>query len=132
VITPSVVCIHQEAFGHHHNCIDLWLTAQLGPSDRNNLSVSDQRWPKSPRSNTRMSSMEVAITQDSLAWNCRRRSGWHRCGVAVRSSHRWFEEPRRVAASGGRTAAASERAGIDNLAEVRRLVRKMGAADKDA
>ena len=43
VVTPISGLHHPGGLGHHHNCQKIWLTGgQLGPSDRNTISV-DQR-----------------------------------------------------------------------------------------
>ena len=42
-ITPISGLHHPGGLGHHHNCQKIWLTGgQLGPTDRNTISV-DQR-----------------------------------------------------------------------------------------
>src|SRR4029079_10683178 len=67
-ITPISGLHHPGALSHHHNCINVWLTGgKLGPSDRNTISV-DQKMAEVTAKHTRYPSMEVAITQDSLAW----------------------------------------------------------------
>jgi hypothetical protein len=67
-ITPISGLHHPGALSHHHNCISVWLTGgKLGPSDRNTISV-DQKMAEITAPHTRYPSMEVDITQDSLAW----------------------------------------------------------------
>ena len=129
VITPVSGLHHPGALGHHHNCISVWLTGgKLGPSDRNTISV-DQKMAEVTAQHTRYPSMEIAITQDSLAWTADgvRLPAMRRCSEIFASL---FEEPK-----GGTAAqrkALRRKASIldDNLAEVRRLEQKMGAADK--
>ncbi len=129
VITPISGLHHPGALSHHHNCISVWLTGgKLGPSDRNTISV-DQKMAELTAQHTRYPSMEVAITQDSLAWTADgvRLPAMRRCSEIFASL---FEEPK-----GGKTAQrrALRRKGsvLDaNLAEVRRLEQKMGTADK--
>lgn len=129
VITPISGLHHPGALGHHHNCISVWLTGgKLGPSDRNTISV-DQKMAEITAPHTRYPSMEVAITQDSLAWTADgvRLPAMRRCREIFASL---FEEPK-----GGKDAQrrALRRKGsvLDaNLAEVRQLERKMGSADK--
>ena len=129
VITPISGLHHPGALGHHHNCISVWLTGgKLGPSDRNTISV-DQKMAELTAPHTRYPSMEVALTGDSLAWTADgvRLPSLRRCSEIFASL---FEEPK-----GGKTAQrrALRRKGsvLDaNLAEVRRLEQKMGAADK--
>ncbi|QDS86358.1 hypothetical protein EC9_05190 [Rosistilla ulvae] len=129
VITPISGLHHPGALSHHHNCISVWLTGgKLGPSDRNTISV-DQKMAEVTAQHTRVSSMEVAITQDSLAWTADgvRLPAMRRCSEIFASM---FEEPK-----GGKTAQrrALRRKGsvLDaNLAEVRRLEKNMGSADK--
>jgi len=129
VITPISGLHHPGALSHHHNCISVWLTGgKLGPSDRNTISV-DQKMAEITAQHTRYPSMEVAITQDSLAWTADgvRLPAMRRCSEIFASL---FEEPK-----GGKTAQrrALRRKGsvLDaNLAEVRQLEKKMGAEDK--
>jgi hypothetical protein len=128
-ITPISGLHHPGALSHHHNCISVWLTGgKLGPSDRNTISV-DQKMAEVTAKHTRYPSMEVAITQDSLAWTADgvRLPAMRRCSEIFASM---FEEPK-----GGKTAQrrALRRKGsvLDaNLAEVRQLEQKMGTADK--
>ncbi|MCP5556159.1 MAG: DUF1552 domain-containing protein [Verrucomicrobiaceae bacterium] len=129
VITPISGMHHPGALSHHHNCISVWLTGgKLGPSDRNTISV-DQKMAEITALHTRYPSMEVAITQDSLAWTADgvRLPAMRRCSEIFASL---FEEPK-----GGKMAQrrALRRKGsvLDaNLAEVRQLEKKMGAEDK--
>jgi hypothetical protein len=129
VITPISGMHHPGALSHHHNCISVWLTGgKLGPSDRNTISV-DQKIAEVTAQQTRVASMEVAITQDSLAWTADgvRLPAMRRCSEIFASL---FEEPK-----GGKTAQrrALRRKGsvLDaNLAEVRQLEKKMGVEDK--
>ena len=129
VITPISGLHHPGSLSHHHNCISIWLTGgKLGPSDRNTISL-DQKMAEVTAQHTRISSMEVAITQDSLAWTADgvRLPAMRRCSEIFASL---FEEPK-----GGKLAQrrALRRKGsvLDaNLAEVRRLEKKMGSEDK--
>ncbi len=129
VITPISGLHHPGALGHHHNCIAVWLTGgKLGPSDRNTISV-DQKMAELTAPHTRYSSMEVAISDDSLAWTADgvRLPAMRRCSEIFASL---FEEPK-----GGKTAQRRvlRRKGsvLDaNLDEVRQLEKKMGSEDK--
>jgi hypothetical protein len=129
VITPISGLHHPGAIGHHHNCISVWLTGgKLGPSDRNTISV-DQKMAELTAEHTRYSSMEIALTGESLAWTADgvRLPSLRRCSEIFASL---FEEPK-----GGKAAQrrALRRKGsvLDaNLAEVRKLDQQMGAADK--
>ncbi|MBL9153126.1 MAG: DUF1552 domain-containing protein [Verrucomicrobiales bacterium] len=129
VITPISGLHHPGALGHHHNCISVWLTGgKLGPSDRNTISV-DQKMAEVTAPHTRYPSMEVALTQGSLAWTADgvQLPALRRCSEIFASL---FEEPK-----GGKEAQrrALRRKGsvLDaNLAEVRRLEEKMGVEDK--
>lgn len=129
VITPISGLHHPGALGHHHNCISVWLTGgMLGPSDRNTISV-DQKMAEVTAPHTRYPSMEVALTQGSLAWTADgvQLPALRRCSEIFASL---FEEPK-----GGKEAQrrALRRKGsvLDaNLEEVRRLDKKMGAEDK--
>ena len=128
-ITPISGLHHPGALGHHHNCISVWLTGgKLGPSDRNTISV-DQKMAEITAPHTRYPSLEVAITQDSLAWTADgvRLPAMRRCSEIFASL---FEAPK-----GGTAARRKElqrKASVldANLAEVRRLEKRMGAADK--
>ena len=128
-ITPISGLHHPGALGHHHNCINIWLTgAKIGPTDRNTISV-DQKMAEITAPHTRYPSMEVALTQGSLAWTADgvQLPALRRCSEIFASL---FEEPK-----GGKEAQrrALRRKGsvLDaNLAEVRQLEKKMGAEDK--
>ena len=100
----------------------------MGPSDRNTISV-DQKMAEMTAPHTRYSSMEIALTGDSLSWTADgvRLPSLRRCNEIFASL---FEEPK-----GGKTAQrrALRRKGsvLDaNLAEVRKLEQQMGTADK--
>jgi len=129
VITPISGLHHPGSLSHHHNCINIWLTGgKLGPSDRNTISV-DQKMAEITAQQTRISSLEVAITQESLAWTADgvRLPAMRRCSEIFASM---FEEPK-----GGieaqRKALRRKASVLDaNLAEVRRLEQKMGSEDK--
>jgi len=128
-ITPISGLHHPGALSHHHNCISIWLTGgKLGPSDRNTISV-DQKMAEVTAQHTRYPSLEVALTQGSLAWTADgvQLPAQRRCSEIFASL---FEEPK-----GGTSAqrkALRRKASVldDNLAEVRRLEAKMGAADR--
>ena len=128
-ITPISGMHHPGALSHHHNCISVWLTGgKLGPSDKNTISV-DQKMAEITAKHTRYSSMEIALTGDSLGWTADgvRLPSMRRCSEIFASL---FEEPK-----GGKTAQRRtlRRKGsvLDaNLAEVRKLEQTMGAADK--
>ncbi|MDB4518640.1 DUF1552 domain-containing protein [Akkermansiaceae bacterium] len=129
VITPISGLHHPGALGHHHNCIDVFLTGgKLGPSDRNTISV-DQKMAEVTAQHTRYPSMEIALTQGSLAWTTDgvQLPALRRCSEIFASM---FEEPK-----GGieaRRKALRRKASVldDNLAEVRQLEKKIGAEDK--
>jgi hypothetical protein len=102
--------------------------AKIGPSNRNTISV-DQKMAEVTAPHTRYPSMEIALTQGSLAWTADgvQLPALRRCSEIFASL---FEEPK-----GGKMAQrrALRRKGsvLDaNLAEVRRLEKKMGAEDK--
>ena len=129
VITPISGLHHPGSLGHHHNCINVWLTGgKIGPSERNTISV-DQKIAEITSQHTRYPSLEIALTGGSLAWTAD--------GVGLPAQRRCseifaslFEEPK-----GGRDAQRKalrrKASGLDdNLAEVRQLEQTMGAADK--
>ncbi|MEI7774591.1 MAG: DUF1552 domain-containing protein, partial [Verrucomicrobiota bacterium] len=128
-ITPISGLHHPGSLSHHHNCISTWLTGgKLGPTDRNTISV-DQKMAEVTALHTRVSSLEIALTQDSLAWTADgvRLPAMRRCSEIFASL---FEEPKN-----GKTAQRRElrRRGsvLDaNLEEVRQLEKKMGTEDK--
>jgi hypothetical protein len=128
-ITPISGLHHPGNLSHHHNCISTWLTGgKLGPTDRNTISV-DQKMAEITAQHTRISSLEIALTQDSLAWTADgvRLPAMRRCSDIFASL---FEEPKN-----GKTAQRRElrRKGsvLDaNLGEVRQLEKKMGTKDK--
>jgi hypothetical protein len=129
VITPISGLHHPGGLGHHHNCIKIWLTGgRLGPSDRNTISV-DQKIAEVTSQHTRYASMEIAINQESLAWTA---DGvglppLRRCSEIFASM---FQEPKGGIAVQRRALRRKASVLDDNLAEVRRLEQKMGAADK--
>ncbi len=129
VITPISGLHHPGSLGHHHNCIKIWLTGgKLGPSDRNTISV-DQKMAEVTAPFTRYPSMEIAITQESLAWTA---DGvplppMRRCSEIFAAL---FEEPKGGIEAQRRALRRKASVLDDNLAEVRRLEEKMGAADK--
>ena len=77
VITPVSGLHHPGSLGHHHNCIDIFLTgAKIGAAHRNTISV-DQKMAQVSGQHTRYPSMEIALTQGSspgplMAFNCLR------------------------------------------------------------
>ena len=129
VITPISGLHHPGSLSHHHNCISVWLTGgKLGPSDRNTISV-DQKMAELTAQETRISSLEVAITQESLAWTADgvRLPAMRRCSEIFASM---FEAPKGGIAA-QRKALRRKGSVLDaNLAEVRRLEKKMGSQDK--
>ena len=128
-ITPISGLHHPGSIGHHHNCIDIFLTGgKIGPSHRNTISV-DQKMAELTAQHTRYPSMEVAINQGSLAWTSDgiQLPPMRRC-KEIFAAH--FEDPK-----GGKAAQrrALRRKGsvLDaNLEEVRKLNEKMGKEDK--
>ena len=67
-ITPISGLHHPGSLGHHHNCINVFLTGgKIGAAHRNTISV-DQKMARVSGQHTRYSSMEIALTQGSLAW----------------------------------------------------------------
>src|SRR6186997_1247910 len=129
VITPISGMHHPGSLSHHHNCINVWLTGgKLGPSDRNTISV-DQKMAEVTAKHTRYPSMEIAITQDSLAWTADgiRLPAMRRCSEIFASL---FEEPK--GGKGAQRRALRRKGSVldANLAEVRKLDQKMGSADK--
>jgi len=129
VITPISGLHHPGSLSHHHNCINIWLTGgKLGPSDRNTISV-DQKMAEVTAQHTRYPSMEVAITQDSLAWTADgvRLPALRRCSEIFSSM---FAEPKGGIEARRRDLRRKASVLDDNLAEVRRLEKKMGSEDK--
>ena len=129
VITPISGLHHPGSLSYHHNCISIWLTGgKLGPSDRNTISV-DQKMSEITALHTRYPSLEVAITQDSLAWTADgvRLPAMRRCSEIFASM---FEAPKGGIAAQRRALRRKASVLDDNLAEVRRLETKMGAEDK--
>lgn len=129
VITPISGLHHPGALSHHHNCISVWLTGgKLGPSDQNTISV-DQKMAEVTAKHTRYSSLEIAITQDSLAWTVDgvRLPAMRRCSEIFAAL---FEEPKGGTAVQRRALRRKGSVLDANLAEVRKLEQQMGAADK--
>jgi hypothetical protein len=129
VVTPISGLHHPGALAHHHNCISVWLTGgRLGPSDRNTISV-DQKMAEVTAVHTRYPSLEVAITQDSLAWTADgvRLPAMRRCSEIFASL---FEEPKGGTATQRKFLRRKGSVLDANLAEARRLERTIGAADR--
>lgn len=129
VITPFSGLHHPGSLGHHHNCIDIWLTGgKIGPSERNTISV-DQKMAEFTAPHTRYPSMEIALTQGSLAWTADgvQLPAMRRCSQIFSSL---FEEPKGGVAAQRRALRRKASVLDDNLAEVRRLKQKMGINDK--
>ncbi len=129
VITPISGLHHPGSLSHHHNCISIWLTGgKLGPSDKNTISV-DQKMAEVTAQHTRYPSLEVAITQESLAWTADgvRLPAMRRCSEIFSSM---FEEPKGGIAAQRRALRRKGSVLDGNLAEVRRLEKQMGNQDK--
>jgi hypothetical protein len=129
VITPISGLHHPGSLSYHHNCINIFLTGgKLGPSDRNTISV-DQKMAELTAQHTRYPSLEVAITQDSLAWTADgvRLPAMRRCSEIFASM---FEAPKGGVAAQHRALRRKASVLDDNLAEVSRLEKKMGSEDK--
>ena len=129
VITPISGLHHPGSLSQHHNCISIWLTGgKLGPSDRNTISV-DQKMAEITAQHTRYPSLEVAITQDSLAWTPDgvRLPAMRRCSEIFASM---FEAPKGGIAAQRRALRQKGSVLDDNLDEVRQLEKKMGSEDK--
>jgi hypothetical protein len=129
VITPISGLHHPGSLSYHHNCINIFLTGgKLGPSDRNTISV-DQKMAELTAQHTRYPSLEVAITQDSLAWTADgvRLPAMRRCSEIFASM---FEAPKGGVAAQHRALRRKASVLDDNLAEVSRLEKKMGSDDK--
>jgi hypothetical protein len=129
VITPISGLHHPGSLGHHHNCIDIWLTGgKIGASERNTISV-DQKMAEATAQYTRYPSIEIAITQGSLAWTADgvQLPALRRCSQIFAAL---FEEPKDGIAAQRRALRRKASVLDDNLAEVRQLEQKIGAADK--
>ena len=128
-ITPISGLHHPGSLSHHHNCISTWLTGgKLGPTDRNTISV-DQKMAEVTALQTRVSSLEIALTQDSLAWTADgvRLPAMRRCSEIFASL---FEEPKNGKAAQRRELRRRGSVLDANLEEVRQLEKKMGTEDK--
>ena len=129
VITPVSGLHHPGSLGHHHNCIDIFLTgAKIGAAHRNTISV-DQQMAQVSGQHTRYSSMEIALTGGSLAWTPDgvQLPAMRRCKQIFASL---FEEPKGGIAAQRKALRRKASVLDDNLAEVRALSQKMGTADK--
>jgi hypothetical protein len=128
-ITPISGLHHPGSLGHHHNCIDIFLTgAKIGAAHRNTISV-DQKMAQISGQHTRYPSMEIALTQGSLAWTGDgvQLPAQRRCSQVFASL---FEEPKGGIAAQRKALRRKASVLDDNLAEVRTLSQKMSAADK--
>ena len=129
VITPISGLHHPGSLGHHHNCINIFLTgAKIGAAHRNTISV-DQKMAQVSGQYTRYPSMEIALTQGSLAWTADgvQLPAQRRCSQIFASL---FEEPKGGIAAQRKALRRKVSVLDDNLAEVRALSQKMGTADK--
>ena len=129
IITPISGLHHPGAISHHHNCINVFLTGgKLGPSDRNTISV-DQKMAELTAQQTRIASMEVALTGASLAWTADgvQLPSLRRCSEIFASL---FEEPKGGKAVQRRALRRKGSVLDANLEEVRQLEKKMGSEDK--
>lgn len=129
VITPISGLHHPGGLGHHHNCQKIWLTGgQLGPSDRNTISV-DQKMAEVTSPHTRFHSLEVSNKGESLSWTADgiRLPGMSRCSEIF--AH-LFEEPKNGTAAQRRALRRKGSVLDANLEEIRSLERKMGVEDK--
>lgn len=129
VITPISGLHHPGSLGHHHNCINIWLTGgKISPSERNTISV-DQKMAEVTAQHTRFPSMEIALTQGSLAWTADgvQLPAMRRCSEIFASL---FEEPKGGVEAQRRALRRKASVLDDNLSEVRKLEQRMGAADK--
>ena len=128
-ITPISGLHHPGSLGHHHNCINVFLTGgKIGAAHRNTISV-DQKMAEVTGQHTRYPSMEIAITQGSLAWTADgvQLPARSRCQQIFASL---FEEPKGGIAAQRKALRRKASVLDDNLAEVRRLSQKLSAADK--
>lgn len=129
VVTPISGLHHPGGLGHHHNCQKIWLTGgKLGPSDRNTISV-DQQMAEVTAPHTRYHSLEIANKGESLAWTA---DGIRLPGMS-RSTEIFahlFEEPTNGTAAQRRALRRKGSVLDANLAEVRRLEKKIGVEDK--
>ena len=128
-ITPISGLHHPGSLGHHHNCIDIFLTGgKIGAAHRNTISV-DQKMAQNSGQHTRYPSMEIALTQGSLAWTADgvQLPAQRRCSQIFASL---FEEPKGGIAAQRKALRRKASVLDDNLAEVRTLSQKMSAADK--
>ncbi|HCS51127.1 DUF1552 domain-containing protein [Rubinisphaera sp.] len=129
VVTPISGLHHPGGLGHHHNCQKIWLTGgQLGPTDRNTISV-DQQMAEVTSPHTRFHSLEISNKGESLAWTADgiRLPGMSRCSEIFAYL---FEEPKNGTASQRRELRRKGSVLDANLEEVRSLERKMGVEDK--
>ena len=128
-MTPVSGLHHPGSLGHHHNCIDIFLTgAKIGAAHRNTISV-DQKMAEVTGQHTRYPSMEIALTGGSLAWTADgvQLPAQRRCRQIFASL---FEEPKGGIAAQRKALRRKASVLDDNLAEVRTLSEKMSAADK--
>jgi hypothetical protein len=128
-ITPISGLHHPGSLGHHHNCINVFLTGgKVGAAHRNTISV-DQKMAEVSGQHTRYPSMEIALTQGSLAWTADgvQLPAQRRCSQIFASL---FEEPKGGIAAQRKALRRKASVLDDNLAEVRTLSQKMSAADK--
>ncbi len=128
-MTPVSGLHHPGSLGHHHNCIDIFLTgAKIGAAYRNTISV-DQKMAEVTGQHTRYPSMEIALTGGSLAWTADgvQLPAQRRCRQIFASL---FEEPKGGIAAQRKALRRKASVLDDNLAEVRTLSEKMSAADK--
>ena len=128
-ITPVSGLHHPGSIGHHHNCIKVFLTGgKIGAAYRNSISV-DQKMAEITGQYTRYSSLEVALTQGSLAWTPDgvQLPAMRQCSQIFASL---FEEPKDGIDAQRKRLRRKASVLDDNLDEVRQMEKKMGTADK--
>ncbi len=128
-ITPISGLHHPGSLGHHHNCINIYLTgAKIGAAHQNTISV-DQKMAEVTGQHTRYSSLEIALTQGSLAWTADgvQLPAMRKCSQIFSSL---FEVPKGGVEAQRKRLRRKASVLDDNLTEVRQLKKKMGSTDK--
>jgi hypothetical protein len=128
VITPISGMSHPGGVGKAHEGDKVWLTGgNIGPSTRNTISV-DQKMAEITAAHTRIPSLEIGHN-GSLAWTADgvRLPMMARCDEIFAFM---FEQPKGGLSTQRRDLRQKASVLDANLAEVRRLEQKMGAADK--
>ncbi len=117
-----------RAISHHHNCINVFLTGgKLDLRNKNTISV-DQKMAEITAKHTRYSSMEIALTGESLGWTADgvRLPAMRRCSESLRHC---LQNPKGVRRLSEGCCATKQVCSMPTCGSAK-LEQAMGSADK--